>query len=477
MSELIVCSHRGPSVYRRTKSGFTSRRGGGGLIGGLAPVMETYGGTWIAAAISPGDHQLAREHPEGVDSEGFRLHLLDIPEDAHKLHYDVISNEYLWFAFHYLFDVAVQPQFDDEFFRAWTAYKSVNEIYAAAVRKAPRASAVFVEDYHLMLLGRYLKSARIRAPLLYFHHTPWCEPDYLSVFPDAVVTEILSSMVCYDVIGFHSRRWASNFLACCERLLPGCRVEGDQITYKGRTAQALVSPVPLDVPRLKEQSTSPKTTEWVERLESDRHDRKLLVRVDRIDLSKNPLRGFLAFEHLLNEDPSIAEEVWFLAMQYPSRSNVDRYRRYFNECVTVVHRINENFGSRAPGKLGPLGWHFADDFHRSLAGLRIYDTLLVNPVYDGLNLVAKEGATINDHNGTLVLSRNAGIFDQIGKHTFNVNPFDIVQTAEAMKSALNASKSDRARRASAVRSLAARRKPTDWITERTAAAGISLETN
>jgi len=475
VAELVACSHRGPYVYRRGPDGYTGQRGGGGLINAVGLAMQGHGGTWIAAAMSPDERALAKDHPEGREEDGIRLRLLDIPEREHALHYDVVSNEYLWFAFHYLFDVPLEPVFDDALGRAWDAYRTVNRIYAEAVAGCDAPSAVLVEDYHLITVGEELRRLGYdSAPLLYFHHTPWCAPDYLSIFPRSLRTEIVHSMLAYDSIGFHARRWADNFLACCRRFCPDVRIEGDSVRIGDRTVTVCVAPVPLDVQRLTDQAASEKVDGWVQRLEEQRQDRFMLVRVDRIDLSKNPLRGFLAFESLLESDPSLASRVWFCAMQYPSRLKVERYRRYFTRCTEVVSRINERFGAHAPGDEGPLGWYFADDFSRSLAGLRTYDALLVNPVFDGLNLVAKEGALLNERHGGIILSRNAGAFEELGEHTWDVNPFDVSGTADAMRRTIEEDPGDREVRASELRRLVTGSDPAGWVRTRAAAAGLSL---
>lgn len=473
--DLIVCSHRGPYAYTRTARGLVGRRGGGGLIGAIAPVMDSFGGTWIAAAMSPEDREVAHAEPGGRQEEGFRLRLLDLPEDVHSLHYDTVSNEYLWFFFHYLFDVPFRPAFDASFARAWDAYREINRRYAEAIRDAGPSDAVLVEDYHLMLVGAELRRrSRRRAPLLYFHHTPWCEPDYFSLLPDAVTREILGSLCAYDVVGFHARRWADAFLACCQRLVPGARVNDDVVSHRGRETRVIVAPVPIDADNLKEQASSPRAERWMEWLEEMARGRRLLVRVDRIDLSKNALRGYLAFEALLERRPELAEDTVFLALQYPSRMKVDKYRRYLAECMSVVRRVNERFAERAPGDEGPLGLHMKDDFSRSLAAMRSYDAMIVNPVFDGLNMVSKEGGAINERDGVVILSRNAGAFEEIGSATLNVNPFDILETSEAIEQALEMPGAERARRARRLARLATATGPEDWARIRLGAAGISL---
>jgi trehalose 6-phosphate synthase len=425
--------------------------------------------------MGDGDREFAREFPEGKEQDGFQLRLLELPRAEHALHYDVVSNQYLWFLFHYLFDIANAPLFDASFARAWDAYRMVNEQYADAVAHSGRQDAVLVQDYHLMLVGGLLRGrSRSRRPLLYFHHTPWCDPEYFSLLPDHIGMEILKGLLAYDVIGFHARRWAHAFLSCCDHFLTGARVTDDGVTWRRRSSRIVVAPVPLDTERLVRDAADRRTQEWAARHDESRAGRSLLLRVDRIDLSKNPLRGFLAFEQLLERRPSLASEVLFLALLYPSRLNVETYRRYFTECTGVVRRVNERFEGKTDAAEGPIALHFEDQYHRSLGAMRVCDALLVNPVFDGLNLVAKEGAFVNDRAGTLVLSRNAGVFEELGDASIAINPFDLSGTSDAIERALEMPGAQRKRMAGRLRRLASRSSPTEWVSAQLQTAGVRL---
>lgn len=461
---IVVCSHRGPYVFERSGDRVVARRGGGGLIGAVAPLIEQFGGTWIAAALKEGDREAAAELDTG---DPFDLELLDIPRDAHALHYDVVSNEYLWFLFHYLFDTATLPVFDARFEEAWDAYRHVNEVYADAVAAAGPPRAVLVQDYHLMLLPTMLRERRVRRPVLYFHHTPWCAPEYFSFLPSAIRGQLLGGLLDADVVGFHCSRWAEAFRACCERFVPKARIEGDAVVHGRRSTQVVVAPVPVDADKLAAEAADERTEQWAQHHEEMRGSRKLLLRVDRIDLSKNPLRGFLAFEMLLERKPSLARDVWFLAQLYPSRETLEAYRRYFAACTGVVRRINERFPDTEPVTL-----HFEDDYYRSLGAMRVYDVLLVNPVFDGLNLVAKEGSLVNARDGVLVLSENAGVFEELGKASLPVNPFDVSATADTVERALNMPGTERRKLAARARKLSIASTPQSWARTQLAAAGL-----
>ena len=459
---LLVCSNRGPFTYEGSADAPTGKRGGGGLIGAIAPVLHGTGGTWIAAPLSDTDRDLATS-ARAPEQDGFTLRFVDVPKDLHHLHYDVMSNEVLWFLFHYLFDVPHSPTFDGDFERAWDGYRRANELFAEVVVATP-SDGVLVQDYHLMLVGAAVRArSRAKRPLLYFHHTPWCEPDAYGILPDDVGRTLLEGLLAYDVVGFHAERWARAFGACCERFLRGAVFDGSGVTWKRRTTRVVVAPVPVDAARLRAEAAEPDVESWVASHDALREGRKLLLRVDRIDLSKNPLRGFLAFEHLLERRPELVNEVLFLALLYPSRLSVERYQTYFSECLGVVRRINEAWDEKVKSDVGPVQLLFEDDFHRSLGAMRLYDALLVNPVFDGLNLVRKEGAVVNERDGSVILSRNAGAFEEIGTAVVPVQPFDVPGTADAIEAALEMTGAEREKRARKLVKLATRSTPREWL--------------
>lgn len=460
--QLLVCSNRGPFTYEGSADAPVAKRGGGGLIGAIAPVMSQAGGTWIAAPLSDTDRALASTG-RAPEQDGFTLRFVDVQKDLHHLHYDVMSNEVLWFLFHYLFDVPHNPTYDGLFERAWDGYRRANELFADAIVATP-SDAVLVQDYHLLLVASAVRArSRARRPLLYFHHTPWCEPDAFGMLPDEIGRTLLEGLLSYDVVGFHAQRWAAAFGACCERFVRGAVFDGTAVTWKRRTTSVVVAPVPVDVARLQAEAAEPDVQSWVDSHDALREGRKLLLRVDRIDLSKNPLRGFLAFEHLLERRPELVNEVLFLALLYPSRLSVERYQNYFSECLNVVRRINERWDTKVTSDVGPVHLLFEDDFHRSLGAMRLYDALLVNPVFDGLNLVSKEGPVVNEHAGSVILSRNAGAFEEIGSAVVPVHPFDVPGTADAIEAALDMTRTDREKRAKRLLKLATRSTPREWL--------------
>lgn len=452
--DLVVVSNRGPLSFATASDGsLVTRRGAGGLVSSLGPAVAGTGATWVAAAISDADRQAAAKGV--VEAEGFRLRSLAIEPAAYRQFYDVIANATLWFLNHGLYDLPRRPRIDRRWHEAWAAFRDVNAAFAAAVaEEAPEGGTVLVHDYQLPLVGATLAALRPDLRTGYFHHTPFCDPTGLRVLPDAVATELLTAMSGHGASGFHSGRWADSFQACARAVL-------------GSAPATFVSPAAIDADDLAVVAASPESTAELRRLEERIGDRRLIVRVDRIELSKNLLRGFLAYEALLEAEPQWRERVVFAAFVYPSRDGLPEYLAYRREVEALVERLDTTWGTPT---WAPVLLDTSDSFPRSVAALRRYDVLLVNPVRDGLNLVAMEGPVLNGRDGVLALSREAGAWDVLGHGAVGLNPFDIAGTAAALSQALAMGPDERRGRAVALRIAARRRTPQDWLGDQLAAA-------
>lgn len=457
---VVIASNRGPVGYHEAPDGsLVARRGGGGLVSGLAPLLDEGRATWIAAALSDADRRAARERRPADD--GLPMELLDLDEEDHRLAYDVISNETLWFVHHGLFDLTREPAFDDDWWDAWAAYRRVNERFATAVcEHSPKDAAVLVQDYHLTLLAPQVARERPDLSLVHFHHTPFAGPDGLRVLPPRARDEMLSSLAAHHACGFHTAEWAANFTASLEQWPVGDLPEG-----KG--AAVFASTLSTDPHDLEETADSSACDAQVAALDDLVGDRRVVVRVDRMELSKNIVRGFSAFDLLLARRPDLRGEVVFVARCYPSRGGVAAYARYRDEVEREAARVNERWGA---GGWQPIVLETDDDFPSSVAALRRYDVLLVNPVRDGLNLVAKEGPLVNERDGQLVLSTQAGAFSELRDAVDAVSPFDLSDTADALAAALDRPAAERAERARRLRDLVAARTPADWLADQLDAA-------
>ena len=453
--ELLIVSNRGPLSFTTGPDGEpVARRGAGGLVSSLGPAVVGSGATWVAAAISPAD-RVAAASQGVIEAEGFRLRSLVIDPDAYGQFYDAIANATLWFLHHNLFDLSRRPRFDRRWHDAWSVFRDVNHAFAqAAAEEAPEAGTVIVHDYQLPLVGARLASLRPDLRLVHFNHTPFCDSTALRVLPDAAARELIAGLAVHGACGFHSTRWAEAFERCARSVL-------------GDAPRTFVSPATIDVDDIERVAASDECAKELARLEERVGDRLTIVRVDRIELSKNLLRGFLAFEALLQREPRWRERVVFAACMYPSRDSLPEYLAYRSEVEALVERINN---SLATPSWTPIVLDCSDSFPRSVAALRRYDVLLVNPVRDGLNLVAKEGAVLNERDGVVALSREAGVWDELGESALMVHPFDIDGTADVLDTALGMGADERAARASALRRISRRRTPQDWLQDQLAAA-------
>lgn len=454
---LVVVSNRGPLAFDLDDAGRpVARRGAGGLVSALTPLVAGTGTRWLAAALGEGDRVAARDGL--VEAEGLRVRLLDIDPETFRMAYDVVCNAALWFAHHGLFDTPHRPRYDDRWPAAWAAYRAVNEAFAAAVaEEAPTGATVLVQDYHLALVAPPLRTARPDLHLVHFSHTPFAGPDDLARLPTAAARELLEGMAAHDACGFHAVRWARRFEQSWEEVLGGDGREGP------RTFVAPLGPDPDD---LAATMARPETAVALDDLDREVGDRAFVVRVDRIELSKNVLRGLHAYDLLLERDPARRGTVVFGAFLYPSREGLPEYLAYRQEVETLVERINERWGTDG---WTPVLADLGDDYPRSIAALARYDVLVVNPVRDGLNLVAKEGALVNRRDGVVVLSREAGAHPELEGTVLSVNPFDVAETADAMARGLDMAADERASMATAVRRAAAARTPADWLADQRAA--------
>jgi trehalose 6-phosphate synthase len=446
---VIVATQRGPVAFHAEPGGgFTSHRGAGGVVSALAPLLTGKpDARWIAAANSEDDRAAARAGATAV--EGLDLRLLDVDERRQRLHLDGFCNSTLWFLHHGLFDLVRRPRFDGRFREAWAAYVAVNEQFADAIAtEADRRDAVVVNDYHLALVPAMVRARRPDLRVVHFSHTPFCGPNSIRTLPDEVA-EAICGALAGGPAGFHTARWARAFTASTLEVL-GSSPAGEPF----------FAPLGPDSHALAIARDAPDVAAARDALAAKVDDRVVIARSDRIEPSKNLVRGFLAFDLLLESRPDLRGRVVFVAMVYASRQGMAEYLAYANEVEQVVDRVNERW---ATASWQPIVLDERDDYSRTVAGLERYDVLLVNPIKDGLNLVAKEGPLLNQRDGVVCLSREAGAFDELAPAVEMVHPFDLDQTAAALAAALDIGVDERAPRATHLRSLAGAHSPQGWL--------------
>ena len=469
--KLIVVANRGPVSYLRSPEGErTTRRGGGGLVTALRSLVLHHDVTWIASALTDEDRVVAEEHGGAPfdetwrDGSPYRVQLIPHDPSAFDWYYNVAANPTLWFLQHYMWGLPYAPDLDLGLHNAWfNGYVPVNEGFAGAVvaelDRVPDAT-VFFHDYHLYLAPKLVREQRPDAHMAHFIHIPWPETDYWHVLPEHLRAAIHEGVLANDILGLHTRRWRKNFLRTCEDIL-GAEVDHDAstVSYRGRTTLVSSHPIGIDPTEFDELSSDPGVLEE-EQLIAERRPEFLVLRVDRTDPSKNVVRGFRSFALFLDMHPELHGRVTLLALLDPSRQDIPEYSEYLAAIQREVRAVNDRFQHEG---WVPIDLQIGDNFLQAVAAYKQYDALLVNPVFDGLNLVSKEAPLVNGRDGVLILSENAGSHEELGEWALTVNPFDIFGQAQAIHAALTMPAEERRRRLDGLRSHVREHDLAAWI--------------
>ena len=440
---LVIVSNRGPVGYRRASGSLETIRGAGGLVTALRSLVDRHEVSWVASALGDADREVAaagvRTERFG-DGAAFRLHLVEHDPEVFARFYGVIANPVLWFVQHGLWDLKHDPDADlDE---PWSqGYVEANRaLAAAAVEELDRRpdAALFVHDYHLYLVPSLVRQARPAARIAHFVHIPWVGPTDWSVLPGAIARAVHEGLLACDSVGFHTERWRASFVESCEALL----ARGDEAEERSHA-----NPIAVDAGELESLARSPAVGARRRDLLEVRPE-ILVLRVDRTDPSKNAVRGFAAFGRLLELEPGVHGRIQLVALLDPSRQEIPEYVDYRRATEAAAAAVNDRFGT---ADWQPVRLDVRDDFPASIAAFLEYDVLLVNPVMDGLNLVAKEAPLVNERHGVVVLSRQAGAYEELGEWVLGVDPLDVEEQAEALRTALGLDREERERRGAAIR--------------------------
>src|SRR5580693_7529357 len=474
---VLIASNRGPVSFAVGEDGsLVARRGAGGLVSGLSSVRDHADVLWVCAALSDADRTAARSAPDGcLDADltpgKSAVRMLDIPAATFQRAYNSVANSTLWFVHHMLFDTPNQPAFGLGFRREWESFRAYNAAFADALAEGAGPGApggagrvrAMVQDYHLPLVPRMLAERRPDVKIAHFSHTPWAPPDYYRLLPGEVGREVLDGILGADHAGFLCQRWADAFLCCCAEFLDASvdQVAGT-VRYKGKLTSVAVHPLGVAAEELRQRAAAPDVQAQVTALTAITAGQRLIVRVDRTELSKNIVRGLAAYRELLITHPEWRGQVTHLAFAYPSRHDLPEYREYTARVQRMAGEIEDEFGTDA---WNPLILQVNDDYPRSLAAYRLADVLLVNPIRDGMNLVAKEGPILSERGCALVLSREAGAAAELGADALLINPYDVSGTAEALHGALMMNGPERERRAGSLAKAAAAMPPTRWFAD------------
>jgi trehalose 6-phosphate synthase len=472
----IVVANRAPLALHRadplTQTPERLVKGSGGVVTAMSSLANTAKAVWVCAARDHGDKELLRRAgADGVtdvhadDGSEFKVAFVDCGDEAYDLHYNVISNPLLWFIQHYLWDLSREPNVDSSTERAWNeGYKHVNFCLADRIVEVARASEktplVLIQDYQLYLVASMVRERLPGALLQHFVHIPWPTPQYWTILPRAIRDAIVHGILGNDIVGFQTHRDVTNFLLTCEQNL-GLKIDyrGSSVFYQGRTIRVRRYPISIDVHHLERLVDRPEVAKEEAEIATWR-PKSLILRVDRTDLSKNISRGFIAYERMLEAHPELHGDVEFWAFLQESRQSIDDYRSYLGNVLATAARINRRFSR---GGWVPIKVEIAENMYRAVAGYKEFDVMLVNPIYDGMNLVAKEGVICNRRKGVLVLSENAGSHEELGELAITINPFNVDETADALYLALTMDAHQREIRASGLREIIRKNDISQWM--------------
>lgn len=468
-SPLILVSNRGPVTFGHGADGEVEQtRGGGGLVTALLGLVEHTPALWVSAASSKADHKVAAEAEGGsfpldlgIRTRG-RFVVIE-PETYHQ-YYNVVANPMLWFIQHYLWDLSNAPDVRREELDAWEhGYVVANQAFADAViaeLDEDPDRMVMLHDYHLYTAPEQIRAAHPEAFLHHFIHIPWSQPDYWRILPPHIREGILRGLLANDVIAFHTHSYARNFMLCCEDLLDlPVDYARRQVRWEGRDVWVRSYPISVNAPMFERLARTAEVAEEEAAL-LRRRRQYMVVRVDRTDLSKNTLRGFKAFDVFLDRHPEFREDITFFALLQPTRQDVDEYVEYLAKIRDVVSHVNLKHGT--PDWM-PIDLRIESNINRAVAAYKHYDVLVVNPIFDGMNLIAKEAPLVNERDGVLILSENAGAHEELGAYAITINPFDVDAQAEALHQALTMPHDERAFRGQEIKRIVRENDVGKWL--------------
>ncbi|MDO8615275.1 MAG: trehalose-6-phosphate synthase [Dehalococcoidia bacterium] len=467
---LIIASNRGPIEYRIEANGaLEAQRGGGGMVTALLGAARFVPAIWVASAMTDGDRRAAEEadgHLLKVPDNEIYVRFVTVPQSVYQRHYYVFCNPLLWFLQHFMWNTPRTPNIGRAVYEAWeSGYIPVNEAIAQAIiaeaKQQPEPPFVLLQDYHLYLAPALVRAGVPDATIMHFTHIPWPGPRNWGVIPEFMRRRIHEDMCCADIVGLQTRGDVQNFLHCCEAMLDGAAVDYQHctVTFRDRFVYVRAYPISVDAAGLLLFAQSPEVRQYRERLRPLLGE-QTIVRVDRSEPSKNIIRGLRALELLLERYPDFRGKVNVLQFLVPSRSELGVYQTYTDEIFELVDSINDHFGD--------IGWQpvrvfYEENYAQAIAGMTLYDILLVNPLIDGMNLVSKEGPLVNERDGVLILSELAGSFEQLSEYSLPISPTDLEGTVRALHQALTMPPDERRRRAAALKRLVQEEDITFWL--------------
>lgn len=465
---LVIVANRGPNDFVWADGQWQTRPSSGGVVSMLAPLASRPDVAWCCCVSEPPDAAQARHglYTTAADQAEPGLHVVPIPLPAPMFHayYGQISNEVLWMLQHGL------PMPADVFSpgsrraRAWEhGYVAANARLANSIAATDwQPEAFLLQDYHLYPLPAMLRARFPSTPILHFTHIPFPGPAAWDQLPAAWCARIVRGLLGADVVGFQTSRDLEHFVDCCRQLL-GCQVDSSAHTVEagdGRRVRVRVYPASVSPEEVRDVLARPEVAFARRRLAAG-PEQQTIVRVDRLDPSKNQLAGFDAFERLLDQHPDLHGRLRFNAFLVPSRTDLEVYRTYREMLFERIATINGRFAARCGGSV--IQVYYTNDREQALAAMADADVLLVNSLADGMNLVVKEWAVVSERPGALVASDRMGVAAEAEGAALLVDPADVAGTASALGRALAMPVTERQTRLQRLRERVEAWTAQDWL--------------
>ena len=469
---LILVSNRGPVEHQMSGDGRPeARRGSGSVVTAFNSLAQKFEFTWVASAMGEGD-RVVSENGQGphikspLPGHEINLRYVVTPRRVYHKYYNILCNPLLWFLQHYMWNPPYNPNVDSAVHDAWeSGYIPVNQAFANAViseaQALEQAPIVIGHDYHLYLMPEFVRKEVPEAVIQHFVHIPWPTPQYWHMIPDYIIRRICESLCTTDLLGFQTIGDVRCFLDTVEEFVPDVTVDrtSHTVARNGRTTSVKVYPISINVEEVQRIANTPRALDYENRLSADTGD-VTIVRIDRAEPNKNIVRGFRAYELMLTRYPELKGKVKFLAFLVPSRTHIRQYQRYMDEIQQVIQQINNNHGTDDWQPIVPF---IENNYTQAIAGMKLYDVLLVNTIIEGMNLVAKEGPVVNKRDGVLVLSHSSGVYQQLSDGAISVSPTDIEGTMEALHQAITMSAENRKDRAARMLNSVCREDINHWL--------------
>jgi len=456
----VVASNRQPYIHKLSRGKITCTRGPGGVVTALDPIMQELKGLWVCCSSGDADRLASKNSKVKVPPQNpsYELKYIWLNKEENLGYYFGYSNQGLWPLSHLVF---VKPEFSNEH---WQVYKQVNKKFAESINEELKGkkAIVFIQDYHLALVSKYLKEINPEAITLLFWHIPWPTYDVFRVLPQR--QELLEGMLSYDLLGFQIRYFCNNFLdAVAGEVEAKINKETHQTVFKGHTSLIRSYPISVDFEGINEVSKEEEVEDIEQSLKEEfglgRH--KVIIGLDRIDYTKGIAERIKAVDMLLDAHPELKEKIVFVQMGEISRIHLAQYKQLNEKVNALVEEVNFKHSQNSWKPVIFVRRHL--NFKEVLAFYKIADICVVSSLHDGMNLVAKEFVSAKtDEKGALILSRFTGAGREL-KESFLVNPYHTEETSSAIYKALTMSSQERKKRMKKLRQTVQRNDIWKWI--------------